>query len=112
MSLGGILVGGIAGYTVYRLRRHAVDDHLTGLLLTILAAYGSMLLAEHYLHVSGVLATVAAGIVIGATSSSEHMIEEISGFIESVWDEGEFLALTGLLTVHAMSIRFVRRSHW
>lgn len=94
VSLGGMVVGGIAGYAVYRFRRHAVDDHLTGLLLTILAAYGSMLLAEHYLHVSGVLATVAAGIIIGATGSSKHMTDEISGFIESVWDEGEFLANT------------------
>jgi CPA1 family monovalent cation:H+ antiporter len=94
VSIGGLLVGAAAGYVVYRLRRHAVDDHLTGLLLTILAAYGSMLLAEHYLHVSGVLATVTAGIVVGVTDDSAHISDEIGGFIESVWDEGEFLANT------------------
>jgi CPA1 family monovalent cation:H+ antiporter len=41
-------------------------DHLVETALTLLAAYGSFALAEH-LHLSGVLATVAAGLVVGNT---------------------------------------------
>ena len=40
------------------------DDHLIESTLTAVTAYGSFILAEH-LHFSGVLATVAAGLLIG-----------------------------------------------
>jgi monovalent cation:H+ antiporter, CPA1 family len=39
------------------------SDHLVETALTVVAAYGSFLLAE-YFHFSGVLATVAAGLLM------------------------------------------------
>jgi Na+:H+ antiporter len=52
VGLGAVLVAGTS------------DDHLVETALTVLAAFGSFVLAEHF-HGSGVLATVAAGIVMG-----------------------------------------------
>jgi len=60
---GGIFVGiATAGAAIAIAGR--TSDHLIESTLTTIAAYGSFLLAEHF-HFSGVLATVAAGLVIG-----------------------------------------------
>lgn len=61
--VGGIVVGLLAGI-ITTLLIGRTQDHLIETTLTTVAAYGSFLLAEH-LHASGVLATVAAGLVIG-----------------------------------------------
>ena len=44
--------------------RGRTDDHLVEITLTTMAAYGAFLLADHF-AMSGVLATLAAGLVIG-----------------------------------------------
>ena len=44
------------------------EDHLVEIALTTIAAYGSFLLAEHF-RLSGVLATMTAGIIIGNIGS-------------------------------------------
>ncbi|WP_254544501.1 Na+/H+ antiporter [Halomarina pelagica] len=64
VSLGGLMVGLVTGYAVYSVMVN-LDEHMTEIVLTLLLAYGSFLLAEHYLHVSGVIATVVAGLFIG-----------------------------------------------
>ena len=63
-SVGGMVVGLVAGYAVYRVMVN-LDEHMTEIVLTLILTYGSFLLAEHYLHVSGVIATVVAGLFIG-----------------------------------------------
>ncbi|MFD1514960.1 Na+/H+ antiporter [Halomarina rubra] len=64
VSLGGLAVGLLLGYAVYSVM-YNLDDHMTEIVLTLILAYGSFLVAEHYLHVSGVIATVVAGLFIG-----------------------------------------------
>ena len=60
---GGLGVGfAFAGATIFVAGR--TSDHLIESTLTTVAAYGSFLLAEHW-HFSGVLATVAAGLLTG-----------------------------------------------
>lgn len=51
----GLLVGGVVGFGVYVLTR-AVTDRMATLLLTVIAAYGSYLVASQFLGISGVLA--------------------------------------------------------
>ncbi len=57
--LVGLALGGMASAIIAR-----VDDHLVETALTVVLAYGAYLVGEQ-LHVSGVLAVVAAGIVNG-----------------------------------------------
>lgn len=63
VAVGGLGVGLALGFTVSRLIAQ-VDDYFIEITLTTVLAYGSYLLAEQ-LHVSGVLAVVAAGIICG-----------------------------------------------
>jgi len=62
LAVGGLVVGGLLGWVVSLIAR--VDDYLIETTLTTILAYGAYLVAER-LHVSGVLAVVAAGLING-----------------------------------------------
>ena len=63
IAAGGILCGlAVAGGLLFLAGR--TEDKLVEISLTMLAAYGSFLLSEE-LHMSGVLATLSAGILVG-----------------------------------------------
>ncbi len=60
---GGLVVGALVSW-ILSLIIGLVNNHLIEVTLTTVAAYGSYLIAEE-IHVSGVLAVVVAGLVIG-----------------------------------------------
>jgi len=85
--LGGIVCGGlIAGGVLFLAGR--TDDHLVEITLTTVAAYGSFLLAEHF-HVSGVLASLVAGLLTGNIGSLGSITDKGRDAVESFW---EFIA--------------------
>jgi CPA1 family monovalent cation:H+ antiporter len=63
IAAGGLAVGLLLGWVISRFIS-SIDDYLVEITLTTVLAYGSYLIAEQ-LHVSGVLAVVAAGLVNG-----------------------------------------------
>ena len=63
LIVGGTLLGATIGAIASRLHSE-LDDHLVEITLTTIVAFGSFLAAEA-LHVSGVMAVVAAGLVVG-----------------------------------------------
>jgi CPA1 family monovalent cation:H+ antiporter len=63
VALGGLGVGLALGWVVARLIAQ-IDDYFIEITLTTVLAYGAYLAAEQA-HVSGVLAVVAAGLVVG-----------------------------------------------
>ena len=60
---GGILVGLVLGWVVSSIIGQLHNMPLIEITLTVCLAYFSFLFAEHYLHVSGVMAVVSAGLV-------------------------------------------------
>lgn len=63
MALGGTALGLVLGYGMSRITSR-IDDARIEITLTTILAYGAYLVAEH-LHVSGVIATVVAGLMVG-----------------------------------------------
>ena len=61
--VGGLLIGLILGYA-FSFVLSQIDDYLIETVLTIVLAYGTYFLAE-LLHVSGIIAIVAAGLLVG-----------------------------------------------
>jgi CPA1 family monovalent cation:H+ antiporter len=61
--LGGVAVGTLLGYLTARVARR-IDEPQVEITLTTILAYSAYLLG-HHLHVSGVIATVVAGLVMG-----------------------------------------------
>ncbi|RME21303.1 MAG: Na+/H+ antiporter [Deltaproteobacteria bacterium] len=87
MACGGVLVGGMVGASASLLTR-TIDDKLIETALTVVVAYGSFLLAEA-VQASGVLSTVAAGVVLGSFGSSFGMSAPTRVAVVDFW---EFLA--------------------
>ncbi|GAA0228945.1 Na+/H+ antiporter [Haladaptatus pallidirubidus] len=92
-SLGGLLVGLASGYLIYRIMVN-LDEHMTEIVLTLILAYGSFLLAEHYLHVSGVIATVTAGLFIGNRGAEYAMSPQTKISVFNTWETAAFLVNT------------------
>ncbi len=89
-ALGGILVGaGIGGLASVMTRQ--VDDHLIEITLTTLVAWGSFLIAEE-LHVSGVLSTVTAGILMGSFGKHFGMSASTRVAVQDFWQYMGFLS--------------------
>jgi len=63
---GGIAVGLVASRTVAWVIGMMRNMPLVEITMTVALAYLSFLIAEHYLHVSGVMAVVTAGLVMGS----------------------------------------------
>jgi monovalent cation:H+ antiporter, CPA1 family len=77
---GGLLI--VAGRT---------EDHLVEITLTTLAAYGSFLLAEHF-HMSGVLASLSAGLLVGNFGMMRSISENSRSHVFAFWEYAAFLA--------------------
>ncbi len=83
--LCGLLVGGIVLLIIGRTR-----DHLVELSMTTLAAFGSFWLAEHF-HLSGILATTTAGLMVGNLTALGPITETGEKYIEHFWEFAAFV---------------------
>lgn len=91
--IGGLLVGLVIGYLSYLVMVN-LDDDMTEVIITICLAYGSFLVAEHYLGVSGVLATVAVGLFVGNKSSNKAMSATTKLSVFNTWETASFIVNT------------------
>jgi monovalent cation:H+ antiporter, CPA1 family len=85
--IGGLLCGALVAGGVLLLAGRT-DDHLVEITLTTVAAYGSFLLAEHF-HLSGVLASLVAGLLTGNVGSLGSFSDKGREAVISFW---EFIA--------------------
>jgi CPA1 family monovalent cation:H+ antiporter len=104
---GGLLIGLVVGYVAHRLVRRT-DDTMGLLLTTILVAYGSFLVTEHYLHLSGVLATVGAGLAMGAHEETHERISDTEQTVQTVWNTLGFLVTTMLYVLIGASVEITQ----
>lgn len=87
---GGITVGaGVAFILMFLAGR--TPDYLVEITFTMLAAYGSFLLAER-IHFSGVLATLTAGLVVGNFRSSTSISNAGRQALGPFWEFVAFVA--------------------
>ena len=82
----GLLVGGLAYLIIGR-----THDYLVEISMTTVAAFGSFWLAEHF-HLSGIMATTTAGLLVGNLTAFGTMTEKGEESIGSFWDFAAFVA--------------------
>ena len=87
---GGILCGALVAGVMVLLGRTTTDT-LVDIALSLVAAYGSFLLAEHF-HTSGVLATMTAGLLIGNAGHILPMPDRQKAEVAAFWEAVAFLA--------------------
>ncbi|MEE3372090.1 MAG: cation:proton antiporter [Planctomycetota bacterium] len=80
----GLVLGGLCGFLLGLVD----DDPFIEISLTTIVAYASFVVGEHYLHVSGVMATVAAAVTLGGWGRTK-ISPSISHLLSEFW---EFLA--------------------
>jgi Na+:H+ antiporter len=90
MSAGGLAVGLAVGYGASFIHRH-LDDHLIEITLSTIVAYGSFLLGQR-LGMSGVVACVAAAIVLGNLGRRQTMNPVTRVTMSTVWEYAAFVA--------------------
>jgi CPA1 family monovalent cation:H+ antiporter len=87
--LGGVAAGVIVAGTVLAIAGRT-DDHLVEITLTTIAAYGSFLLAERF-AMSGVLASLAAGLLVGHVGWRGALSPTGRGHVLAFWEYAAFL---------------------
>jgi CPA1 family monovalent cation:H+ antiporter len=81
---GGIILGILFGYAAFQLMR-SIDHYETEVLITIALVMGVYSLAS-YLHFSGPLAVVVAGLLVGNKSPEEAWSKNSQLYIDKFWE--------------------------
>ena len=81
--LGGATLGIVLGYVASRITGK-INDPEVEITLTTVVAYSSYLLA-YQLHLSGIIATAAAGLIVGNLGAKNCMTPESRSAVESFW---------------------------
>ncbi|MCA9385484.1 sodium:proton antiporter [Candidatus Dojkabacteria bacterium] len=65
ITLGGLIIGALLGILFSKIISFISDAHFVEIGLTIVLAFSSFIIAEEFLHVSGVISVLMAGLVLG-----------------------------------------------
>ena len=88
---GGISVGVLTALVTGFILSLVDDNPLIELSLIIILAYMSFFILEHYFHVSGVLATASAGIIMGGWGRTK-ISPSVRKLLDEVWEYLAYLA--------------------
>ena len=105
--VGSLLCGAVVAGIVLLLAG-GTDDHLVEITFTTVAAFGSFLLAEHF-HLSGVLATLTAGLIIGNVGHISISTRSREA-VEEFWDYAAFVANSLIFLL--IGIRIAHRDYY
>ena len=82
---GGLVVGWILALVVGSIIGEVDTDAFFEITLTTILAYLSFYVAEHWLHLSGVMSAVAAGVVMGGWGKAK-ISPSVVHYLEHFWD--------------------------
>ncbi len=101
-----VAIGLAAGFLAARIIG-LVDDHLIELTISVVLAYGSYMLADVF-HLSGVIATVTAAIVLGNVGPGRALTAAGSDAIDTVWEFFAYLLTAVVFLLVGLAIPPVR----
>jgi CPA1 family monovalent cation:H+ antiporter len=104
---GGLVLGIATGYLAYWAMRR-IDDYPVEALITLALVTGTYAIAER-LHVSGALAVVAAGLLIGDRGPRDAMSDRTQTYVFALWtliDEVLNSVLFLLIGLEVLVLRF------
>ncbi|MGH9528956.1 MAG: Na+/H+ antiporter [Terriglobales bacterium] len=106
---GGIAIGGLLGFGSSKITQR-IDDPQIEITLTTILAYGAFLLAQS-VHVSGVIATVTAGLVLGNLGVQRGMSSRTRIALWSFWEYASFLINSILFLLIGLQVRVLDLLH-
>ncbi len=105
LFFGGLLVGWLMGLVTGWLLGLVESDAFMEITLTTVLAYASFWVAEHALHVSGVMATVAAGITLGGWGRTK-VSPAVRVYLEHFWEYMAFIANALIFLLVGLQVEF------
>ncbi len=105
VSGGGLVLGGLLGWIAFILLRR-LEDHLLENAICLVLAYGAFWLGE-VLHLSGVIATVMAGLVVGNHGRRLAMSKKTTETVETFFESIDFLLNSLLFILIGLELREV-----
>jgi CPA1 family monovalent cation:H+ antiporter len=108
-ALGGAAFGIVVGYVVYRVLR-TIDDPQVEVLITLATVVGSYALART-LHVSGPLAMVAIGLLIGNIGRALAMSENTRHHLDLFWQMLDEILNGVLFVLIGLEFAFIAFPH-
>jgi CPA1 family monovalent cation:H+ antiporter len=108
VAFGGLGVGLILGYAVSRIILKNIDDHLIEIVTSVALAFGSYTIAER-LHLSGILAVVAAGLLVG-NIGMQNTSPTTKLALESFWESMAFAVNSLVFLVIGLQIEIAQFS--
>jgi NhaP-type Na+/H+ or K+/H+ antiporter/CRP-like cAMP-binding protein len=93
VAVGGTLVGLLIGYIVIAWVKKVFNDALVEITVIVAAAYMTFYVAEHFLHVSGVLGLVSFGLLMASVGRT-RISPEVEHFLHEFWELFAFIANT------------------
>jgi NhaP-type Na+/H+ or K+/H+ antiporter len=93
VAVGGTLVGVFFGWLTIRWVKKVFNDALIEITVIVAAAYLTFFVAEHFLHVSGVLGLVALGLMMAGVGRT-RISPEVEHFLHEFWELAAFIANT------------------
>jgi len=105
VTLASTALGAVTGYVASRILP-TVGDHLIEISLSVVLAYGTYLAADAF-HLSGVISTAVAGIVLGTYGRKNGLSPRTEEALDTVWEFVAFLATAFVFLVvgFAISVR-------
>jgi monovalent cation:H+ antiporter, CPA1 family len=106
-ALGGAILGAVTGYIAYRAMR-AIDDYPIEVLISLALAVGTYAIASR-LQVSGPLAVVAAGLLVGSRGPRDALSDQTQRYLFGFWtliDEMLNSVLFLLIGLEVLVLRF------
>jgi CPA1 family monovalent cation:H+ antiporter len=112
-ALGGAVLGLATGYAAYRMMR-AIDEYAIEVLITLALVAGTYALASA-LHMSGPIAVVVAGVLVGNHGPRDAFSEETERYVFGFWtliDEILNSLLFLLIGLEVLVLRFDPSFAW
>jgi CPA1 family monovalent cation:H+ antiporter len=109
---GGVLFGLVLGYVLFRMLK-SVDSYEVEVLLTLAAVMGGYVLASK-LHVSGPLAMVVVGLIIGNQGRALAMSDTTRRYLDMFWELLDQILNAVLFVLMGMAVLLVtfRLGEW
>jgi CPA1 family monovalent cation:H+ antiporter len=109
---GGVVFGLLLGYLLFRLLK-SVDNYQVEVLLTLAAVLGGYVLASR-LHVSGPLAMVVVGLIVGNQGRALAMSDVTRRYVDMFWELLDQILNAVLFVLMGMAVLLVtfRLGEW
>lgn len=103
VAVGGTLIGIIIGAVTIMWVRRVFNDALVEISVIVAAAYLTFFIAEHFLHMSGVLGLVALGLAMASVGRT-RISPEVEHFLHEFWELAAFIANTLIFLIVGLVI--------